>query len=118
MKENLIKVQIKIKGFHPYYLNRVVLLSLNKLKQWSLDKNIVEKQVFLPKKKKRFTLLRSPHVDKKARDQFEQATSNRLICLKLNATEKTILFIYRFIKYVTRLSAGSSIEVRYKNIQK
>ncbi len=117
MKENIIELQIKIKGFHSYYLNRVVLLSLNNLKEWNKDTSIVEKQIFLPQKKKRFTLLRSPHVDKKARDQFEQITYNRLISLKLVLTDNTMLSLYRFIKYVTQLNAGSSIEVCYKIIK-
>ncbi|MCL5051797.1 MAG: 30S ribosomal protein S10, partial [Gammaproteobacteria bacterium] len=33
----------------------------------------------LPTKIERFTVLRSPHVDKNARDQFEQRTHKRLL---------------------------------------
>ncbi len=118
MKGNIIELQIKIKGIHSYYLNRVVLLSLNKLKEWSLDEHIIQKQVNLPKKRKRFTLLRSPHVDKKARDQFEHVTHSRMLVLKIELTKNTTLFLYRFIKYITSLNLGSSLEVCYKNVHK
>lgn len=118
MKENIIEIQIKIKGIHSYYLNRIILLSLNKLKEWTLDKRIIQKQVYLPKKSKSFTLLRSPHVDKKARDQFEHVTYVRILVLKIVLTENTTLFLYRFIQYITSLNLGSRLEVYYKNIQR
>lgn len=35
--------------------------------------------IALPRKIKKFVLLRSPHIDKKARDQFEIRTHNRLL---------------------------------------
>ena len=37
------------------------------------------KHVYLPTKTKRFTVLTSPHVDKKAREQFEQKAHKRLL---------------------------------------
>ena len=77
---------------------------------------IIEKQVFIPKKRKRFTLLRSPHVDKKARDQFERVTHKRVFLLKVALTDKTILHLYRFIKYVSGINAGASIEIKYKSL--
>jgi ribosomal protein S10 len=44
--------------------------------------NIEYKLVNLPKKKKRITLLKSPHVYKKAREQFESKVFNSLILIK------------------------------------
>lgn len=37
--------------------------------------------IALPMRIRKCTVLRSPHVDKKARDQFEIRTHNRLICI-------------------------------------
>lgn len=43
----------------------------------------------LPTRKERFTVLTSPHVDKKSRDQFEIRTHKRLIDI-LMPTDKTV----------------------------
>lgn len=43
----------------------------------------------LPTKVERYTVLRSPHVDKKSREQFEIRTHKRLIYFK-KPTQKTI----------------------------
>ena len=49
------------------------------------DLNI--KKVFLPKKKKRITLLNSPHVHKKAREQFELCTHKVLLDISGNSSK-------------------------------
>ena len=43
----------------------------------------------LPTKKNKFTVLRSPHVDKKSREQFEMRTHKRLIDI-VNPTPETV----------------------------
>ncbi len=116
-KENYINLQLIIKGFHPYYINRFILLFLKKIRNLNLDENLPALQVFIPKKRERFTLLRSPHVDKKARDQFERVTHKRILLLKIGIKENTILKLYRFIQNLSILSVGVSLELKYKNIK-
>lgn len=48
----------------------------------------------LPNKKKFITLLKSPHVNKKAREQFEHITYQKMISIKLN-------FNFKLIKILT-----------------
>ena len=43
----------------------------------------------LPTKKNKFTVLRSPHVDKKSREQFEMRTHKRLIDI-IDPTPQTV----------------------------
>ena len=43
----------------------------------------------LPTRKERFTVLRSPHVDKKSREQFEIRTHKRLLDI-IDPTPKTV----------------------------
>jgi small subunit ribosomal protein S10 len=43
----------------------------------------------LPKKREVFTVLRSPHVDKKSREQFQIKTHKRILDI-VNPTSKTI----------------------------
>ena len=72
------------------------------------------KQVFLPSKKEHFTVLRSPHVDKKARDQFVKITHKRLLVLELlNASNEDIKTMARFLEFLKRSAIGVEISVRY-----
>jgi small subunit ribosomal protein S10 len=67
---------LRIKAFHPYYINRFVYLAKKLMHTLNYRE---EKHYYLPKQIERFTVLRSPHVDKKARDQFERRTYLRII---------------------------------------
>lgn len=67
---------LRLKSFHPHYLNRYAFIILTKLKKQNFN---LKHQVFLPKQVERFTVLRSPHVDKKARDQFERRIHQRIL---------------------------------------
>lgn len=79
-----IEIVYQLKSFHPYYLNRFVSIVLKRLSQF---KDFKYEEVFLPKRYERFTLLRSPHVDKKARDQFERTTHKRLLKISFLTTD-------------------------------
>lgn len=50
---------------------------------------VVKGPIPLPTKKEIFTVLRSPHVNKTAREQFERRTHKRLIEI-VNPTKKTV----------------------------
>jgi len=71
-----IIITLQIKAYHPYYINRFVFRAKERLNPYI---SFEEKQVFLPQKVTKFTVLRSPHVDKKSREQFERRTHKRLI---------------------------------------
>jgi small subunit ribosomal protein S10 len=58
----------------------------------NLTKDIISFSfVRLPERKKRITLLRSPHVNKKSREQLEIRFYNGLILLKVNFLCKSLL---------------------------
>ncbi len=106
--------KLSIKGFHPYYINRFIILSQKKLKVLNLKIDF-EQQSFLPKKKERFTVLRSPHVDKKARDQFERITHKRVLKIKIksnNEKEKSLI-VFRTLNLLTNLAVGVSVDIMY-----
>lgn len=107
-----INVYIQIKAYHPFYINRFVLLSqieAQKLNIEGLNK------VFLPKKKEHFTVLRSPHVDKKARDQFERVTHKRLLTLQLAYRESaTVKQIHQFLNTLQTMKLGVSLTYTFK----
>ena len=59
----------------------------------------------LPQKIHKFILLRSPHIDKKARDQFERRTYNRL--LEVECTSQTL-------EALMGLTVASEVDVEIK----
>ena len=60
----------------------------------------------LPTRINRYTVLRSPHVDKKSREQFEMKTHSRLLDI-LNPTQKTL-------DALTQLDLPAGIHVEIK----
>ncbi|MCV5343539.1 30S ribosomal protein S10, partial [Escherichia coli] len=59
----------------------------------------------LPTRKERFTVLISPHVNKKARDQYEIRTHKRLIDI-VEPTDKTVDALMRL-----DLAAGVDVQI-------
>jgi len=84
---NKIILKFRLKSYHPYYLNRFIILIKTNLKNIQY---INSSCASLPKTYERFTLLRSPHVDIRARDQFERITHNKLVTLSFYSNEKDI----------------------------
>ena len=60
----------------------------------------------LPTSKNKWTVLRSPHVDKKSREQFEIRTHKRLIDI-VQATAKTI-------EALNKLSLPAGVDIKIK----
>ncbi|MDP6432727.1 MAG: 30S ribosomal protein S10 [Candidatus Scalindua sp.] len=60
----------------------------------------------LPTRMERYTVLRSPHVDKKSREQFEMRTHKRLIDI-IEPTPKTV-------DALNKLNMPAGIEVKIK----
>ena len=60
----------------------------------------------MPNKKRCFTLLRSPHVDKKSREQFELTTHRRILEI-LSPSEQTMDALMKL-----SISAGVDVEIK------
>jgi small subunit ribosomal protein S10 len=61
----------------------------------------------LPTEINKFTVLRSPHKDKKSREQFEMRTHKRLVDI-LDPTQQTIDSLMKL-----DLSSGVDVEIKY-----
>ena len=106
-------LNIKIKSFHVYYINKFILTIKQKI-NYSFPFQI--NQVFLPIKIEKFTVLRSPHVDKKARDQFERRTYNRLLRIELIIQKDSFnleLFLDNTIRFLFKNNLGLNLIVNY-----
>jgi small subunit ribosomal protein S10 len=60
----------------------------------------------LPNKTERFTVLRSPHIDKKSREQFELQTHKRLVDI-LDCPPQTVDALMKL-----ELAAGVDVEIK------
>jgi small subunit ribosomal protein S10 len=60
----------------------------------------------MPNRRKCFTVLRSPHVDKKSREQFDLTTHKRILDI-LSPTEQTMDALMKL-----NISAGVDVEIK------
>jgi ribosomal protein S10 len=107
-----IQLKIRIKSFHPFYINRFVMFSQEESKKYF---NYETKNIFLPRKIERFTVLRSPHVDKRARDQFEKITHKRLLIISFAYTgEDSLQKVYQLSNLLQRIAVGVSLVYKFQ----
>lgn len=101
---------IKLRAYHPYYITKYMDIVKTEI---SMTSNLKMHEVFLPRKIERFTVLRSPHVDKKARDQFERVIYQRLIILK--NIKLDFEFIKNLLVFLKSIALGVEVTVQTKN---
>jgi small subunit ribosomal protein S10 len=82
------------------------------LKEILTQEKIDFSSISLPLKKKKITLLRSPHVNKKAKDQFEIRFYNKLIVLKQQIFHQSFL---KKIKTLIHFESKTSLKLTFKN---
>ena len=97
------KIRIKLKS---YDFNLVDKSAEKIVKTVKTTGAIVTGPIPLPTHKKLFTVLRSPHVNKKSREQFQTKIHKRLIDI-LNSTPKTVESLMKL-----DLPAGVDIEIK------
>lgn len=84
--QNTKLIEIKLKSYCKITLH----FYLNFMNEYLLKENLDINYVFLPTKKTRLTLLRSPHVYKKAKEQFENQLFSALLKIKVANTDKNL----------------------------
>ena len=97
------KVRIKLNAYDHRLIDQSVKEIMSAAKRTGAK---ISGPIPLPTKISRYTVLRSPHVDKKSREQFEMRTHKRLIDL-LDPTEDTINALSRL-----DLPAGIDVEIK------
>lgn len=92
-KKLACNVRLHIKSYHPFYINQYVI-TLYQLIVKAFDCEV--NQRFLPKKYSTITVLRSPHVDKKAQDHFERVFYQRELSfpiINFNSADINLLLV-------------------------
>jgi len=74
-----MKCYIKIKSFNHIILENISKQFLKESKTHNIKKASI---IGLPKKLKKFSLIKSPHVHKKSREQFEIISHNKILYLE------------------------------------
>ncbi len=97
------KIRIRLKAFDHMMLDHSTSEIVNTAKRTGAQ---VRGPVPLPRRIKRFTVNRSPHIDKKSREQFEIRTHKRLIDI-LDPTPQTVDALMKL-----DLSAGVDVEIQ------
>lgn len=97
------KIRIRIKGYDQRLLDHATADIVETAKRTGAG---LAGPIPLPTNREVFTVLRSPHVDRKSREQFEMRTHKRLVDI-LNPTSKTI----DALKTLT-LPAGVDIKIK------
>jgi len=97
------KIRIRLKAFDHRTIDRSAQEIVETAKRTGA---MVHGPIPLPTKIERFTLLRSPHVNKKSRDQFEIRTHKRIMDI-VEPTDKTVDALMKL-----DLAAGVDVEIK------
>jgi len=97
------KIRIRLKAFDHRLIDRSAAEIVDTAKRTGA---LVHGPIPLPTKIERFTLQRSPHADKKARDQFEVRTHKRIMDI-IEPTDKTVDALMKL-----DLAAGVDVEIK------
>jgi len=97
------RIRIKLRGYDHKLIDQSALEIVDTAKRTGA---MVSGPIPLPTKKEIFTVLRSPHVDKKSREQFQMKTHKRLIDI-ISPTAKTIDALRKL-----DLPAGVDVEIK------
>lgn len=107
----LINSKFELKSFHPNFISLFSksLKKIQKQNPWK-KKILISNMTSFPKKTKVFTVLRSPHVDKKSREQFEIRTSKSIFYVTevLNSSNTLDIVLTSFFSNLlkSKLTAG------------
>ena len=96
-------IRIHLKAYDNKILDLSTIEIVNTAKRTGAQ---VKGPIPLPTKKEVFTVLRSPHIDKKSREQFESRTHKRLIDI-LENTHQTVEALMKL-----DLASGVDIEIK------
>lgn len=97
------RIRIRLKAFDHRLIDRSAMEIVDTAKRTGA---LVKGPIPLPTKIERFTVNRSPHVDKKSRDQLEIRTHKRIMDI-IEPTDKTVDALMKL-----DLAAGVDVEIK------
>lgn len=95
------KIRIKLKSYDNNLVDKSAERIVKAVKQTGA---VVSGPIPLPTNKSKYTVLRSPHVNKKAREQFQLCTHKRLVDIYSSSTQT--------VDSLMKLELPSGVDVR------
>ena len=99
------KIRVSLKSYDHRLLDKSVMEIVDTVRRTGAN---VAGPIPLPTKINKYCVLRSPHVDKKSREQFEIRTHKRLLDI-LEPTQQTVDALMKL-----DLAAGIDVEIKLK----
>ena len=101
-----ILLHLLVKSYNYYYIKNALLHLSRTIQGWGLP--IIDlKYIPLPQRKQKITVLKSPHVHKKAREQFESV--KKATCIQIKTTQSQATLILLLINH----SQFPGVEIKY-----
>lgn len=97
------QIRLKLRSYDAQLLERAVKQIVLAAKRTGAQ---LMGPVPLPNKRQCFTVLRSPHIDKKSREQFELVTHKRILDI-VSPSDKTMDALMKL-----RISSGVDVEIK------
>jgi small subunit ribosomal protein S10 len=97
------KIRIRLKGYDHKLLDKSTMEIVDTAKRTGAS---IAGPIPLPTSINKYCVLRSPHVDKKSREQFEMRTHRRLLDI-MEPTQQTIDALMKL-----QLAAGVDVEIK------
>ena len=98
-------IRIRLRGFDNSLLDSSTLDIINTAKRTGAQ---VKGPIPLPTRIERYTVLRSPHIDKKSREQFEMRTHKRVLDI-VEPTPQTVDALMKL-----DLASGVNVDIKIK----
>lgn len=116
--KNVLKIKLpkficrlRLESNNPYSIENVIRLLKEESKNYHIE---INNEVSLPVKKKRFTVLKSPHIDKKSREQFEIRSYSKLVDVYDYGNTKLNSYLASIKGTITE---DVSIKAKFKNLE-
>jgi small subunit ribosomal protein S10 len=106
-KNAMEKIRLKLQAYDHRVLDRSVSSIIDAAKRTGAE---IKGPIPMPTKKKRYTVLRSPHVNKDSREQFEIRVHGRLIDI-VSATPETV-------DSLMKLDLAPEVDVEVRSLDK
>lgn len=101
------KIRLKLKAYDHRVLDRSVISIVEAVKRTGAE---IRGPIPLPTKKRRYTVLKSPHINKDSREQFEIRVHTRIIDI-VSATSETV-------DSLTKLDMAPEVDVEVRSMGK
>lgn len=105
----MLQIQFKLKSFDLYYIQ----LATNFISSVCFHSNLITKrEIQIPSEVKKFTVLRSPHIDKSSREQFQKKIYKKII--QLNSINQSLAyFLIDILKNSEFIGIELEIHLKY-----